>query len=441
MAKEEWTDDFVGKSVNDADEEWTDDFVGKSVKDEDLTGYMYADEYADAEKDYPREGNTFRNTEDFKKMTTNKRKNMFGGCIDPDEIFVRKLNDCFPMRDPRARRAMIRMLRRPVDPDNIKVAKQRSDTCWFYAALAAMFLSDMGRVSNLPLRETMILGRKGYKQSAEQVVTEYKIPLLVLNRTIHILLDGVPSGTEGTSQVTFEQLYLNQEMLRETEAHLQGLQAMDEAQNNKMRWKELLNYDFPVRSSFPFAQEHPLAFTEGITHLTSQIPIDDFRSISWHSDGIPVGNFSTIVRHGVIADVMAADEHGVLAYPSLNISAAETDGTTPKTRITAGGRTYVLDAMVLTSRALGKTEKGIDIHHATACIHLGGKRYWMDSNDQVRPNEYDWYKEILSTKEDITRKLGPSEIDVYYNIHEMYSILFYQKAPSKLKTLGKMVGL
>lgn len=60
-------------------------------------------------------------------------------------------------------------------------------------------------------------------------------------------------------------------------------------------------------------------------------------------------------------------------------------------------------------------------------MYLGGKRYWFDSNDNVRPDEYDWYK-ILGNDEGVTRPLGQTDIQVKYNVQNNYSILLYQRS-------------
>ena len=359
--------------------------------------------------------NTFRDTRDFKQQTVNRNKNMFGGCKMALEVFVQKENKCFPMDHPTARRAMIRMLRRKIDPSQIKTPNQKTGTCWFYAALTAMFLSDLGRVNNVPLRESMILGRKGYKTDAEPVGYYYVPSLRVLNQTIHVLLDGVATGTEGTAEVTFTELQSNQAKLRGSEKAVSGLKQADD-ENLEIRWRDFLD-DNNLRYKFwdtsnVFHNLSPLAFMEGVAKLTSQIPIEKFRSISHHDEPIPsTGDFTTVIRYGTAPFHESATEEGRLRK-SLGI----------------GLNNYVLDAMVLTSDLFDTSDlvEGGG-HHATSCIHLGGTRYWFDSNDHTRPEPYDWY-ELLDGKE-AKRKLGDiGEIYGTYSMKRLPSILIYQKS-------------
>ena len=361
-------------------------------------------------------------------MTLSKSKNMFGGCESPTQIYVKSLQECVDLNDSRARRAMIRMLRRPIDAANIRNATQTTGTCWFFAALVAMFLSDMGRVSNIPLRETMILGKKGYRPGDELVEEPYRYPLLVLNQTIHLLLDGEPSE-ETEQQVKFEDLVTNQRILVQTEAHLEGLRLSDYKEHN-IFWHKVLNLDFQLRK-YPFSNHNPLAFLEAITHLCSQVEVDSFRHLSEHHQPIPEsGDFATIVRHGVIRQLdlrrpgYVDDEFvDVDAIVPLHKSAAREDNT-PKTSLNVGGNVYILDAMILASRPIGGRE---DVRHATACIHLNKERYWFDSNDDDRPKPRDWYKLLRPDSQDIERPLGQSDQMISYNIQEEYSILLYQK--------------
>jgi len=402
-------------------------FEDKDIKqnDEDYKTYEFGDTP------------TFKDTSDFLGVTSTAYNTMFGGCRSSDEIWVQKLEECVPLDDPRARRAMVRMLRRPVHVDDISVPTQTTGTCWFFSALTAMFLSDKGRISNLPLRETMILGRKGYKRDAEKVGVEYRYPLLVLNRTIHLLLDGSPKHTDRHHpDLDFEQLLGNKNILRRTEAHLAGLKAGDN-DNEEIDWAKVLRlaqhfHGFQERKK-PFHNNNSLAFMEGITHLTSQIPTIEFRSISSHEQPLPTfGNFSTIIRYGLIypglKESFDAEHDGYTDFKGdyIHEDAAE-KVFTPKKKLKVGDNTYTLDAMILESRPVDNLIDDRIVCHATSCIHLNGVRYWFDSNEAVLPEKYDWY-ELLDKSTDVERPMkNPYPFPIYYNIHELFSILLYQK--------------
>lgn len=356
---------------------------------------------------------TFENTEKFMGMTENPNRNMFGGCINPTEIYIPKLNKCVSMYTSEARQAMIRMLRKPVSADDIRMPRQTSGTCWFFAALSALFLSDRARVNSIPLRETMILGRKGYRRDAEKVPPGYRYQLLILNQTIQLLTMKSVRPEDENAIVAFDEILAHQDALRSTEAHVTGLGDIDsEGDRTKIGidWNFVLDFAICNNKLFrrgrgPFQTSNPLAFFKGIAALTSQINDEDFMSITEHDQSLSTvsSNCKIIVRCG------------------LGLKKAQTE-------LTIDGRRYVLDAMILYSNPV-EWSRTRD-RHATALIHIGGDRYWLDSNDvDGKPPKYDWYNLFNDSgviSENVNRPSGPEKLPTVYNIRRNFNVLVYQ---------------
>ncbi|CAN0271766.1 unnamed protein product [Ectocarpus sp. 6 AP-2014] len=347
---------------------------------------------------------TFTDCSDFNLATSSVRKDMFGSCDDPIEVRVYdgdgEDGECVSMESSRARRAMIRMMRRPVDISEIVTPTQKTGTCWFYSALTAMFLSDMGRVNNVPLRETMILGRKGYHRSSVRVPRDQIIPLRALNMVIHLFLDGRNVAVHGTGT----ELFARQNSIRETEEHLNRLRHATSLRG--VRWSELfrnVNTDRWPGGMFGFM--HPMAFIEGVIYMTVPGSRDDFMHVSAHTAPPPSDDkYTTIVRVGQIR----------------GIHAAASDGDIPKTKLRVADSEYILDAMILTSDIVRD-----GVRHATACIHLNGTRYWFDSNDKTRPDPYQWY-DLLDGRA-AERTLGQTALKVKYSLSLFPVVFIYQK--------------
>lgn len=354
---------------------------------------------------------TFEGTEDFNLPTYGDRKNMFGFCDDPFEVNIRtedgKGYECVGMEESRARRAMIRMLRRSVKPHEVGTPRQTTETCWFFSALTAMFLSDMGRVNNVRLRETMILGRFGHERTSNPIPKADINPLRLLNMVIHLLLDGTHVANHGNDTA----LYTRQAELRHTEQHLNALRVIGDL--NNVNWFSRFDDAHRPRIDDPndniFGYSHPIAFIMGITHMTHG-NAEDFVHVSKHGEPLPWlgADHTTIVRYGTIP------RHG---------------RNTPH-EIEIGSLKYKLDSMIVYSELLGRQPPhgfaDNRVHHATACIHLGGKQYWFDSNDKIRPKEYNWYD--LLTGRDVKRTLGNDpDKQINYNVHKYPTVLVYQR--------------
>lgn len=128
---------------------------------------------------------TFNNIDLMQKTYTISA--MVGSCANIDHVRL-KDGRCVHMATRPARERMMKFVNKEVEPDKFVFPLQISGTCWFYATLAAFFVSDLCRYHTLPLRRAMIMGRKTV--SGERFLAPAAEAFLKLNVLIQTIISG-----------------------------------------------------------------------------------------------------------------------------------------------------------------------------------------------------------------------------------------------------------
>ena len=221
---------------------------------------------------------------------------------------------------------MMRLIHRDVKPENITNPRQKSGTCWFFAAVSALFISDLGRKHSIPLRETMISGIKHPYTRSDRL----NDTLLRFNMMIQSITDG-----DGVN----EDDMINNSLIRENEDVVLGLH--DEYHN-------------PSTDDSRFASLNDGSSADRfiVRLIRKLIPDKDEMIHVLHEKRQRRPGVKTIMVYHKLKDI------------STKIQKFD-------------GNTYILDAILFSSNG-----------HAIAGITIGGSYFIVDSNYIAR--EVDW---------------------------------------------------
>lgn len=137
---------------------------------------------------------TFK-TGDFSKEITGDDSRI-GVCRHIDQVWLSD-GRCVGVTTPDARRVMMALLNKPIDRTKIVFPVQKSGTCWYFSSIGALFLSDMMSSTMIPIRRSMIMGRK--TPNSNKFPQDLRNSLAKLNMMIQASIQGNSTSTDKQS--------------------------------------------------------------------------------------------------------------------------------------------------------------------------------------------------------------------------------------------------